>query len=228
MARSAAAARADQYPTAEAFIPRDDSGRFTLPQLREASVGCRGCPICELGTRTVFGEGPETARAMFVGEQPGDYEDRQGRPFVGPAGQLLDEALERVGIDRSLLYVTNAVKHFKFEAREGTTRRIHAKPSAREITACKPWLVAETQLLKPQMIVALGATAAQAMMGPTFRITQQHGQVIRDSEWAPWWMATIHPSALLRIPDAEQKERAYRGFLEDLAIAAGRLREMQA
>lgn len=224
MARSKALAKADAYPTAEAFIPQTPSGRLTLPQLREASKGCRGCPICELGTQTVFGEGNPKAKLVLIGEQPGDQEDKQGRPFVGPAGQLLDEALSQVGIDRDLLYVTNSVKHFKFEPRG--TRRIHAKPSAREIQACKPWLVAELQILKPHMIVALGATAAQAMMGPTFRVTQSQGQVFTHTEWSPWWMATIHPSALLRIPDPDMREKSYAHFLRDLEIAAKQLRKL--
>lgn len=230
MARSAAAARADAYPTAGAFIPKVD--RLTLPLLAEASKACRGCAICELGTRPVFGEGPENARAVFVGEQPGDNEDLQGRPFVGPAGQLLDEALARVGIDRGRLYVTNAVKHFKFEQNTSEApgsrgpRRIHAKPSAREIQACKPWLVAEVDVIKPAMIVALGATAAQSMLGPTFRITQMRGKVFTDTEWAPWWMATLHPSALLRIPDPKLREQAHRHFVEDLALAAQKLNSL--
>jgi uracil-DNA glycosylase len=203
--------------TAADFVPPERR----LEVLRDAASGCKGCELYCNATQTVFGEGPTNAAAMFVGEQPGDQEDVAGKPFVGPAGRLLNEALQRVGIDRSQLYVTNAVKHFKFEQRG--TRRIHSKPSAREVSACKPWLVAEIETLKPKMIVALGATAAQSMMGPEFRITQSHGRVFSDTKWAPWFMATIHPSALLRIPDPVLKEQTYKEFLEDLSVAAKQL-----
>jgi probable DNA metabolism protein len=200
--------------SAAEFVPDTTS----LTVLGNASKTCKGCDLYCNATQTVFGQGPAHAVAMFVGEQPGDQEDLAGKPFVGPAGKLLDEALEKVGIDRSGLYVTNAVKHFKFEQRG--KRRIHSKPSAREMSACKPWLKAEIEIIKPKMIVALGATAAQSMMGPQFRITQSHGEVFEDTNWAPWFMATIHPSALLRIPDPVLREQTYKQFLEDLAIAA--------
>ncbi len=226
MARSSAAS-ASKYPTAEAFLPAPDpGGRHSLTQLAQAARSCRGCDLCEFDNQTVFGEGPPGARAVFVGEQPGDTEDRAGRPFVGPAGQLLDQALARVGIDRSLLYVTNAVKHFKYEPRG--TRRIHATPNAREIQACKPWLTAEVQAIRPKMIVALGATAARTLMGPSFRITARRGHVFTDTQWAPWLMATIHPSALLRIPDPALRETAHQQFLADLDLAARQLRTLNA
>ena len=185
-----------------------------LPALRRAAPKCRGCPLYCNATQVVFGEGPAGATVMFVGEQPGDQEDRAGKPFVGPAGQLLDEMMQQAGIPREEAYVTNAVKHFKFEPRG--TRRIHAKPSAREVGACRPWLEAEIETVKPRMIVCLGATAAQSLLGPAFRVTQQRGQPIRDTKWAPWVMATVHPSSLLRVPDKALREQAYAQFLEDL------------
>ena len=151
---------------------------------------------------------------MFVGEQPGDQEDRAGKPFVGPSGAMLDATLEKVGIDRSLVYVTNAVKHFKFEQRG--KRRIHAKPSARQIAACKPWLKAEVEVIRPDVIVALGATAAQAMLGPQFKVTKQRGEAIRDTTWAPVVMATVHPSSLLRAPDEAARRDAIAAFERDL------------
>ena len=208
--------------SAAKFVPITTS----LPVLRDASKSCKGCDLYCNATQTVFGQGPNHAFAMFVGEQPGDQEDLAGKPFVGPAGKLLDEALQKVGIDRAGLYVTNAVKHFKFEQRG--QRRIHSKPSAREMSACKPWLKAEVEIIKPKMIVALGATAAQSMMGPQFRITQSHGQVFKDTDWAPWFMATIHPSALLRIPDPVLREQTYKEFLEDLAIASKHIQHLGA
>lgn len=207
------------YPTAEPFLPE----KLTLPRLREASAGCRGCPLYEPATQTVFGEGAKGARIVFVGEQPGDQEDRTGKPFVGPSGQLLDGALEKVGIERTETYVTNAVKHFKFEPRG--KRRIHSKPNAREIQACKPWLVAEMQVIKPPVVVALGATAAQALMGNAFRVTKERG-VPRETQWAPFTLATYHPSALLRMPDETARERAYHDFLDDLTKVAKHLKTL--
>lgn len=207
------ARKTDEYPTAEAFMP----AKVTLPALKEAAGGCKGCPLFKLGTQTVFGEGKPGAKVMFVGEQPGDQEDKAGKPFVGPAGAMLDKALEEVGIDRSDVYVTNSVKHFKWEPRG--KRRIHSKPGAREIQACKPWLTAEIQVIQPKMVICLGATAAQALMGKEFRITQSRGQVFKDTQWAPWLMATVHPSSILRVP-SEDRDAAYRAFVEDLAIAA--------
>jgi uracil-DNA glycosylase len=204
------------------FLP----ARLTLPQLREASKTCRGCDLYCNATQTVFGEGPAHALAMFVGEQPGDQEDRAGKPFVGPAGALLDQALEAAEIPRDEVYVTNAVKHFKFEPRG--TRRIHSKPSAREVKACRPWLEGEIKVVQPRMIVCLGATAAQSLMGSTFRLTQHRGEVIK-TDWAPWLLATNHPSAVLRMPDAELRDRARRQFFEDILLVGKTLRkEMKA
>jgi DNA polymerase len=200
------------YPTAEPFLP----SKFSLPALREAAKKCQGCDLYKYATQTVFGEGPEDARVMFVGEQPGDQEDKAGKPFVGPSGVMLDAALEKVGIDRSQVYVTNAVKHFKFEQRG--KRRIHSKPSARQIAACKPWLKAEVEVIRPDVIVALGATAAQAMLGPQFRVTQQRGQPLTDTTWAPCVIATVHPSSLLRAPDEQARRAAIAAFEQDLRV----------
>jgi DNA polymerase len=202
--------QAAQYPTAEPFLP----SKLTLPQLRTAAKKCQGCDLYKYATQTVFGEGPADARVMFVGEQPGDQEDKQGKPFVGPAGRMLDNALEKVGIDRSEVYVTNAVKHFKFEQRG--KRRIHAKPSARQIAACKPWLKAEVAAIKPDVLVVMGATAAQAIMGSGFKVTHHRGQPIRDTTWAPCVIATVHPSSLLRAPDEESRHRAIADFEKDI------------
>jgi DNA polymerase len=207
------ARKLDEYPTAEAYLP----AKITLSTLRDAAAGCHGCPLYKLGTQTVFGEGRKDARVVMIGEQPGDQEDRAGKPFVGPAGKILDDALAEVGIDRDTVYVTNSVKHFKWEPRG--TRRIHAKPNAREVTACKPWLTAELQVVKPQMVVCLGATAAQALMGKEFRITKSRGEIFRDTPYAPWLMATAHPSSILRVPH-EEREAAYRAFIDDLRVAA--------
>jgi len=165
-------------------------------------------------TQTVFGEGPRTAEVMLVGEQPGDQEDRQGHPFVGPSGRLLDEGLAAAGIDRRRVYVTNAVKHFKFVRIELTKRRLHKKPTAAEVRACRPWLEAEIRLIKPRVIVALGATAAQALLGSRFKVTEQRGRPV-ESEWAEAVIATVHPSAVLRAP-ADARERARREFFADL------------
>ena len=192
------------------FIPP----RPTLARLREAAAGCRGCRLWVNATQTVFGEGPRTAEVMLVGEQPGDQEDRQGHPFVGPSGRLLDEGLAAAGIDRRRVYVTNAVKHFKFVRIELTKRRLHKKPTAAEVRACHPWLEAEIRLIKPRVIVTLGATAAQALLGPRFKVTEQRGKPAR-SEWAEAVIATVHPSAVLRAP-ADARERARREFFADL------------
>ncbi len=196
--------------SAAAFIPP----AATLDQLQKAACTCQGCPLHATATQAVFGEGPATARAMVIGEQPGDQEDLTGRPFVGPAGQLLDRALQEIGIQRSSLYVTNTVKHFKFEPRG--KRRIHSKPNAREISACMPWLLAEINQIRPRQILCLGATAAQALLGREFRMTQSRGQVHTTSRHAPWLMATFHPSALLRIPDEKLREAMYKQFMTDL------------
>ncbi|HEX2250327.1 MAG TPA: UdgX family uracil-DNA binding protein [Gemmatimonadales bacterium] len=195
------------------FIPPNP----TLPTLREAAASCRGCDLWVNATQTVFGEGPRKAEVMLVGEQPGDQEDRQGHPFVGPAGRLLDAGLEHAGIDRSQVYVTNSVKHFKFVIIE-RGRRLHKKPSAGEIRACRPWLEEEIRLVKPRVIVALGATAAQALLGKQFRVTQDRGKPL-PSELAEAIVATIHPSAILRAP-SEAREDARREFFADLTAVA--------
>ena len=203
------------------FIPP----RPTLAKLREAAARCRGCSLWKGATQTVFGEGPAHARLMLVGEQPGDQEDKAGRPFVGPAGRLLDEGLEAAGLDRGQVYVTNAVKHFKFVRQELTRRRLHKKPTAAEVRACRPWLEWEIRLVRPRLIVALGATAAQALLGAKFKVTEQRGTPI-PSEWADAVIATVHPSAVLRTP-GEVRERAKREFFEDLQLAARYLESMQ-
>jgi DNA polymerase len=201
------------------FLP----ARRSLPALRDAARRCRGCDLYLRGTQTVFGEGARGARALFVGEQPGDVEDLEGRPFVGPAGRLLDAALAEVGIARELVYLTNAVKHFKWVAKG--RRRIHQKPSATEVKACLPWLAAEVEVVRPDALVLLGATAAQAVMGPKFRVTRQRGLPL-DSPFCPWTLATWHPSALLRMPDEAKREQARGELLADLARVAARLRAL--
>jgi uracil-DNA glycosylase family protein len=201
--------------TAAKFIPP----RPTLSKLRDASQECRGCWLFSLGTQTVFGEGPRQADVMLVGEQPGDQEDRAGRPFVGPAGKLLDRGLEQAAIDRTQVYVTNAVKHFKWERGGRGGRRIHKKPNDAEIRACRPWLDAEIALVKPRVIVALGATAAQALLGKQFRVTRDRGKAIA-SPLADAVVATVHPSSVLRAPDEETRARAEREFFADLEKAA--------
>src|ERR687891_1563149 len=195
-----------QVETAAPLVPE----RPTLGKLRDVAAGCKACPLWETGTQTVFGEGLKRAEAMFVGEQPGDREDREGRPFVGPAGRLLDEALEEAGIDRSLAYVTNVVKHFKWTARG--KRRIHAKPSWSEIAACRPWLEAELAVVEPRVLVCLGATAAQALLGRDFRVTQRRGELV-DTDLAPQAVATVHPSSILR---ADDRDGEYAAFVDDL------------
>jgi uracil-DNA glycosylase len=176
--------------------------RPTLKKLREAASGCKACPLWKTGTQTVFGEGSESAEIVFVGEQPGDEEDKSGRPFVGPAGRLLDKALEEAGIDRKVAYVTNVVKHFKWQPRG--KRRIHQKPNAAEVAACRPWLDAELEQLKPRVLVCLGATAAQALLGRQFRVSKDRGVPV-ESDLAPVVMATVHPSSILRSDDREQE-----------------------
>src|SRR5919106_1335437 len=195
----------------------------TLPLLRKAAAECRGCRLWTVGTQTVFGEGPETARVLIVGEQPGDAEDRAGRPFVGPAGQLLDSALDAAGIDRTDVYVTNAVKHFKWIARG--KRRIHQKPNAAEMAACRPWLEAELAVVRPKVLVALGATAAQALLGRQFRVTRERGVPV-DSPLAPLVMATVHPSSILRA-DEEDKDDAMRALIDDLRALARELHKLE-
>jgi DNA polymerase len=197
--------------TAEPLVPEHPS----LSRLREAAAGCLACPLWKTGTQTVFGEGLAKAEIVFVGEQPGDREDREGRPFVGPAGGVLDEGLAEAGIDRRLAYVTNAVKHFKWEGRG--KRRIHQRPNAEELAACRPWLDAELSVLDPQVLVALGATAAQALLGRSFRVTKQRGVRV-ESDLAPHVLATVHPSSILRAPDEAARREAYAAFVADLRV----------
>jgi uracil-DNA glycosylase len=197
------------------FLPE----RLTLPALREAAAGCRGCHLWEMGTQTVFGEGAADAKAMFVGEQPGDQEDRAGKPFVGPAGRVFDEALAETGIERSSVYVTNAVKHFKWQARG--KRRIHQKPNWTEMTACRPWLEAELEVVNPRVLVLLGATAAQTLLGREFRVTQHRGELL-DSELAEAVTATVHPSSILR-GEPEERDANFAAFVNDLKLVAGLL-----
>ena len=202
--------------SAAPLVPSDP----TLPRLREAAAGCRACPLWRTGTQTVFGEGETRAAVVLVGEQPGDQEDIEGRPFVGPAGRLLDRALDEAGIDRRLAYVTNVVKHFKWVGRG--KRRIHQKPNAAEIAACRPWLDAELAVLRPRVLVALGATAAQALYGREFKVTQRRGERV-DSPLADHATATVHPSSILRAPDDETRERELAAFVEDLKGVAALL-----
>lgn len=194
---------------ASAFLPVHQ----TVRELRAAVQNCRGCDLYRAATQAVFGEGPIHARIVLVGEQPGDEEDRQGHPFVGPAGKLLHRALHDAGIDDSEVYVTNAVKHFKFEERG--KRRIHKKPSASEVAACKPWLDAELRSIQPAVVVCLGATAAQSILGRAYRLTKEHGQFVRHP-LAPAVTSSIHPSAVLRAPDADQRHAAYSQLVADL------------
>jgi DNA polymerase len=192
-----------------------------LDALREAAAGCTACPLFRNATQTVFGEGPEHAPIMLVGEQPGDSEDRDGHPFVGPAGRLLDRCIVEAGIKRGRTYVTNTVKHFKWEPRG--TRRIHSKPNSIEIAACFPWLEAELATVRPKILVALGATAAQALFGKAFRVTRDRGRLV-PSPWAPYALATVHPSSLLRVPNEETRHREIARFIEDLKKAAELIR----
>jgi DNA polymerase len=202
--------------TAAEFIPPNAD----LAALRRAAAHCTACPLYARATQTVFGEGPAPAPLMLIGETPGDREDLAGRPFVGPAGRLLDQSLEEAGIERAKAYVTNAVKHFKWEPRG--KRRLHKKPNAMEIRACKPWVEAEIAVVKPRVLVLLGATAAQALLGPAFRVTQSRGQLIK-SDLAPYVVATVHPSSLLR-GDEESRHREIKRFVDDLRVAAKALR----
>ena len=204
--------RKTSHGSAEEFFP----DKLTLPSLKEAATDCKACDLWKRGTQTVFGEGRRGAIVMFVGEQPGNEEDLAGKPFVGPAGKIMDQALEEAGIDRKAVYVTNAVKHFKWEPRG--KRRIHQKPNSREIAACRPWLEAELRLVKPKLLVCLGATAAQTIFGPSFRVTRERGKVL-SSKVAPRVLATVHPSSLLRQPDEESRQREYERFVIDLRAA---------
>jgi uracil-DNA glycosylase len=193
------------------FMP----ARKTLPAMREAAQGCRGCDLYKRGTQAVFGQGRPQARVMMIGEQPGHEEDLAGQPFVGPAGRLLDRALAAAAITRDDVYVTNVVKHFKWEPRG--KRRIHAKPNQMEIGACLPWLQAELDVVKPEAVVCLGATAAQALLGARFRVTKQRGQWL-SAPRAPRVLATVHPSSILRAPDEEARHREFEAFVDDLRL----------
>ena len=196
--------------------------RDSLGRIRREAEGCRDCPLWKKATQTVFGEGPARARLMLVGEQPGDAEDRTGHPFVGPAGRLLDEALGQAGIDRAAVYVTNAVKHFKWEPRG--KRRMHKTPAQREVEACQQWIEREIAAIRPALIVCLGATAAKSLLGPGFRITQERGKVMRP-EGLPPILATFHPSYLLRLKDRPGGDEAHADFVADLRKAARRLQD---
>jgi uracil-DNA glycosylase len=204
-------------PSAQEFIP---TGQTTLPALAEAATGCRGCDLYRTASQTVFGRGPADASVMLVGEQPGDQEDRAGAPFVGPAGRILDDALREAGVDRARTYVTNAVKHFKFTRSEYGPRRIHQTPGATEIVACRPWLLAEMGLVRPRVLVLLGATAGKALLGSAFTVNRNRGAVLNWPRGAPpevaaiRLLATIHPSAVLR---AENQDSAYAGLVADLS-----------
>src|SRR3954452_15896654 len=208
MPKKVSVAKAKQASMAPVPPTRD------LKTLAQAAKGCRACPLWKRGTQTVFGEGRRGARILFVGEQPGDKEDLEGRPFVGPAGAVLDKALEEAGIDRNTVYVSNAVKHFKWEPRG--KRRIHKKPNAMEIAACRPWLDAEIEAVRPEVIVCLGATAAQALLGKQFRVTKSRGEII-ESE-GKTMLATVHPSSILRAPDDETRRLERHKFVEDLRV----------
>ena len=204
-------AKGDEYATA-ATPPVTSS----LNEVRDAARDCTACHLYKRATQTVFGEGPKRAPLMLVGEQPGDYEDVAGKPFVGPAGKILDRALAEAGINRDEVYVTNAVKHFKWEPRG--KRRIHQKPNSREIAACRPWMEAEMRLVKPRLVICLGSTAGQAFFGPSFRVTRERGKVL-SSKLAPKVVATVHPSSLLRQPDEVSRDREYAHFVVDLRAA---------
>jgi DNA polymerase len=210
---------APRHPGAEAWVPEGGG----IGELRQAARHCEGCDLYREATQTVFGDGPDDARLFMVGEQPGDVEDREGEPFVGPAGRLLDQALEEAGIDRSRVYVTNAVKHFKFEKSEGRGRRLHKKPTRGEAIACRPWLLAELRAVKPALVVALGATAAQSLMGPDFRVSTQRGEVfdlaLDELDEPCELLATVHPSAVIRL-SGDERDEALQRFIADLRKAA--------
>ncbi|WP_298176562.1 UdgX family uracil-DNA binding protein [Saccharomonospora sp.] len=209
-----------RYEGAEDYLPRDR----TVTALREASADCRGCDLFADATQTVFGEGTDRARLVLVGEMPGDREDREGRPFVGPSGGLLDRALTDAGIDRDTVYVTNAVKHFRFTQEEKGKRRIHKKPSRSQVVACKPWLLAELDAIRPDVVGLLGATAAQSLFGTDFRVSARRGEVLElpGLDDPPLAVATVHPSAVLRVPDAD-RDRAYTEFVDDLRVVSAAL-----
>ena len=205
---------------AQLALGGNDGAPRTLDELRDAAAGCRACDLWKTATQTVFGEGSGTAEVMLVGEQPGDREDIDGRPFVGPAGRVLDDALEQAGIDRRRVYLTNVVKHFKWRPRG--KRRIHQKPNAEEIRACRPWLDGELAALKPRVLVCLGATAAQALLGREFRVSRQRGEFV-ESPLAERVLATVHPSSILRTDESE-RDAAMAELVRDLQVVAGELR----
>lgn len=211
----------EQFITAAPFLPRT----LTIENLRQAASACKGCDLFLKGTQTVFGEGAAHAAVMLVGEQPGDKEDLAGHPFVGPAGRVLDEALEAAGIPKSEVYVTNVVKHFNWAPDERGKRRIHKKPRYSQIQACRPWLDAEIAVSRPRVIVCLGATAAQALLGRTFSVTRKRGEFL-PSNLAPYVMATVHPSSILRAPDEQSRRQQKQAFIQDLTRVAGELRRV--
>jgi uracil-DNA glycosylase family protein len=213
------AVAAQEAPGAQVFMPPEHS----LPALRAAVTTCRGCPLYQHATQAVFGEGEVRARIMMIGEQPGDSEDLAGRPFVGPAGRVLDAGLEMAGISRDDVYVTNVVKHFKFTQRG--KRRIHDKPTQYEVAACRPWLTAELSLIAPEIVVVLGATAAQSLLGRTFRVTKERG-IERATVLAPHTFATVHPASVLRAPDEAMREEARMAFFADLRVVGECYRQL--
>ena len=217
----------DRYPLdhcGQRRAPTDPAPHTTnLAKLRDAAAICQACDLWKNATQTVFGEGKTAATVMFVGEQPGDQEDRKGHPFVGPAGRILDQALAEAGIERTAVYVTNVVKHFKWSPAERGKRRIHKKPRYSEIQACRPWLDAELNAVKPQVLVCLGASAAQGLLGRDFRVTQQRGKLI-ESSLAPYVMATVHPSSILRAQDDQSRHSQMQAFVQDLKQVARLLR----
>jgi uracil-DNA glycosylase family protein len=215
-AKPAPANARDAHGSAAPLVPP----RPTIPKLRDAASTCTACELHLLGTQTVFGEGPAKARVMMVGEQPGDREDVEGHPFVGPAGKLLDRSLEEAGIARDDVYITNVVKHFRWEGTRGK-RRLHRKPSMAHITACRPWLDAEFQVVKPEVVVCLGATAAQAIAGRTFKLTEHRGELVEVDGVDALVTATVHPSSVLRAPDDAARREARAAFVRDL-VAVGR------
>jgi DNA polymerase len=200
----------------DTWHPAPAPDTLSLTRLREAAAHCTACPLYKHATQTVFGEGRKGPALMLLGEQPGDQEDLAGKPFVGPAGQILNRALEEAGIDRNAVYVTNAVKHFKWEPRG--KRRIHQKPSSRDIAACRPWLEAELRIVRPKVLVCLGSTAGQTLFGPNFRVTRERGKVL-ESAFVSRVVATVHPSSLLRQPDKKSRDREYKLFVQDLRVA---------
>jgi DNA polymerase len=222
-----AVTRPKKHAPADNILTELASSLRTLSALRTAARDCKACDLWKTGTQTVFGEGPSKPEIVFVGEQPGDSEDRSGHPFVGPAGRLLNEAMLQAGIDPSRVYLTNVVKHFKWVAAQRGKKRIHKKPRYSEINACRPWLEAELRVAKPKILVCLGATAAQSLLGREFSVTRQRGQPI-DSPLAPFVMATVHPSSILRAPDEDARHSQMQALIKDLKIVAHLLKRAKA